>query len=73
LDEVSAISKGVGVQSLVGATGSDSMGANILVVSKMLGHNDPSVTLNYYGHMYQADQMQLAEDINARYIALPVS
>jgi len=50
-----------------------SMGANILVVSKMLGHNDPSVTLNYYGHMYQADQLQLAEDINARYSALLVS
>ena len=47
-----------------------SMGANILVVSKMLGHNDPSVTLNYYGHMYQADQLQLAEDINARYSAV---
>ena len=47
-----------------------SMGANILVVSKMLGHSDPSVTLNYYGHMYQEDQLKLAQDIDARYSAL---
>lgn len=47
-----------------------SMGANILVVSKMLGHKDPSVTLNYYGHMYQEDQLKLARDIDSRYSSL---
>ncbi|MEY2772937.1 MAG: hypothetical protein RJB51_358 [Actinomycetota bacterium] len=50
-----------------------SMGANILVVSKMLGHSDPSVTLNYYGHMYQEDQVKLAHDIDARYSALSLT
>jgi integrase len=49
-----------------------SMGANILVVSKMLGHSDPSVTLNYYGHMYQEDQMKLAQDIDAWYTKLAI-
>ena len=52
------------------ASNAIALGANIMVVSKMLGHSDPSVTLRYYGHLYKEDQIRLASDIDSRFSSL---
>ena len=33
----------------------------MIVVSRMLGHSKPSVTLDIYGHLYQESQGEAAE------------
>src|SRR6266536_2036055 len=41
-----------------------STGANILAVSKMLGHADASITLKVYGHLYPSDADALADRLD---------
>jgi len=40
-----------------------SSGANVLAVSNMLGHSDPSITLRIYSHLFNEDQDILANAI----------
>ncbi|OJF85034.1 hypothetical protein NS14008_36615 [Nocardia seriolae] len=44
-----------------------SAGANVLVLSKMLGHKDPSVTLNDYADLFNADLDNVADIMDTRY------
>jgi integrase len=46
-----------------------SSGANVLVVSKMLGHADPSITLKVYGHLYPSDLAAVADRLDAIHTA----
>ena len=43
-------------------------GANVLVVSNMLGHSDPSITLKRYSHLFASDQQFLAQKISEKYL-----
>jgi site-specific recombinase XerD len=45
-------------------------GANVLVVSNMLGHSDPSITLKRYGHLFNRDQEVLAQSIQKHFVSL---
>jgi integrase len=42
-----------------------STGANVLVVSRMLGHADASITLKVYGHLYPSDLAAVADRLDA--------
>jgi integrase len=44
-----------------------SSGANVLAVSNMLGHSDPSVTLRIYAHLFNDDQEILANAIGEKF------
>lgn len=46
-----------------------SAGANVLVLSKMLGHKDPSVTLNDYADLFNTDLNNIAEAMHNKYAA----
>ncbi|MFC9994677.1 tyrosine-type recombinase/integrase [Nocardia sp. NPDC127526] len=48
-----------------------SAGANVLVLSKMLGHKDPSVTLNDYADLFNADLDNVADIMHERYSSAP--
>jgi integrase len=43
-----------------------SSGANVLAVSRMLGHNDPSVTLRIYADLFDSDLDAVAVNLDAR-------
>ena len=47
-------------------------GVPVIVVSKMLGHSKPSVTLDIYGHLYQESQDQAAELMDRLVAPIPV-
>jgi integrase len=49
------------------ASNAIALGANILVVSRMLGHSDPAVTLRFYGHLFKEDQLKLAQALHQRF------
>ena len=38
-----------------------SMGADLLSISRYLGHSDPSVTLNLYSHLFEHETQDLAD------------
>ena len=42
-----------------------SQGANVLAVSRMLGHKDTSITLRIYGHLFESDLDAVAERLDA--------
>lgn len=48
-----------------------SAGANVLVVAKMLGHADPSVTLSIYADLFPDDLRDVANRLNERIKAEP--
>lgn len=52
------------------ASNAISSGANVLNVSNMLGHSDPSITLKRYGHLFNRDQEILAESIDKKFSEL---
>jgi integrase len=43
-----------------------SSGANVLAVSRMLGHKDPSVTLRIYADLFDSDLDAVAVNLDAR-------
>jgi integrase len=43
-----------------------SSGANVLAMSRMLGHKDPSVTLRIYADLFDSDLDALAVDLDAK-------
>jgi len=44
----------------------------VIVVSKMLGHSKPSITLDIYGHLYHEMQWEAAEIMNKLVTPIPV-
>lgn len=40
------------------------LGANVLAVAQRMGHSDPAVTLREYGHLFEAAQQQLTEQLD---------
>lgn len=44
-----------------------SAGANVLALARMLGHEDPSVTLGVYGDLFDSDLDALADTLDQRY------
>jgi integrase len=48
-------------------------GIPVLVVSKMLGHANPSVTLDVYGHLYHDSQYEAAKVMDALVTPIPVN
>lgn len=40
------------------------LGANVLKVSKRMGHAQPSVTMNVYGHLFKDEQEELTEGLD---------
>lgn len=55
------------------ASNAISSGANVLNVSNMLGHSDPSITLKRYGHLFNKDQEKLATSIEKQFSNLMLS
>jgi integrase len=47
-------------------------GIPVIVVSRMLGHTEPSITLNVYGHMFAEMQGDAAELMDELVIPIPV-
>jgi hypothetical protein len=45
----------------------------VLVVSRMLGHSRPSITLDVYGHLIPSMQAGLAERIDELVTPIPIS
>ena len=43
-----------------------SSGANVLAVSRMLGHKDPSITLRIYADLFDSDLDAVAVNLDAR-------
>lgn len=43
-----------------------SAGANVLAVSRMLGHKDPSVTLRIYANLFDSDFDAVAVSLDAK-------
>jgi integrase len=43
-----------------------SNGANIKVISRMLGHSDASMTLRVYSHAFDDDMKKLSDDIDTQ-------
>ncbi|WP_164478473.1 hypothetical protein [Mycolicibacterium stellerae] len=43
-----------------------SSGANVLAVSRMLGHKDPSVTLKIYADLFDSDLHAVAANLDAK-------
>ncbi|HEY2447203.1 MAG TPA: tyrosine-type recombinase/integrase, partial [Mycobacterium sp.] len=43
-----------------------SAGANVLAVSRMLGHKDPSVTLRIYADLFDSDLDAVAVNLDAK-------
>ena len=43
-----------------------SSGANVLAVSRMLGHKDPSVTLKIYADLFDSDLDAVAVNLDAK-------
>ena len=43
-----------------------SAGANVLAVSRMLGHKDPSVTLRIYAELFDSDLDAVAVNLDAK-------
>jgi integrase len=43
-----------------------SSGANVLAVSRMLGHKDPSVTLRIYADLFDSDLDAVAVNLDAK-------
>jgi integrase len=43
-----------------------SSGANVLAVSRMLGHKDPSVTLRIYADLFESDLDAVAVNLDAK-------
>lgn len=41
-----------------------SQGVNIVLISKRLGHKDPSETLNTYSHFFPSDETAMINNLN---------
>jgi integrase len=54
-------------------------GLNVVVISRRLGHKDPIVTLNVYGHLFERDDTAAAprhregDDRQAAHLVVPLS
>jgi integrase len=44
-----------------------SAGVNVLALARMLGHEDPSVTLRVYADLFDTDLDAVAASLHARY------
>jgi len=47
-----------------------SLGANVKVVQRMLGHKLASMTLDQYGHLYTEDLEDLADRLDEQFRAV---
>jgi integrase len=50
-----------------------SAGANVLALSKMLGHSKPSITLDVYADLFDSDLDAVAEALHNRRASVPIS